>query len=549
MNLQSNLQSLYRSVNRAVCAPLLRFQRPVREERGFTLPASSSGSHPLREAQSRFPGGSPLEWERFAHRQRRARLRLTRLLAFYHDCSCCMSRTHLLAACAIVLGRFCGHSAAFDVIGEALMPVTAVGEPRTALWAAYAESCGAGQPRQVREERWLAAHMADLEQVREAGLDVLFYAEAEMHPSDPTWLLLRRHMEVTVGERVLDAAALKGMVAYETAMSENLARGLRRLLTAGLRLLLCYAKEAARALVLPADLRTDPSLCPPPATKRGRPLLSMLSPLDVEVTSDDPYKAACGDRRCALLLVYYAVAAWSAAGIYRRGVRQRDRGRQADTEGWPLLEQVLGERLSEVHPLILRFYRNPSPFQVRASLHLHTLPARVASRLATLLTGQGLYEEGYSEIETRFRVFRRADGSMHFLRELICGGTLRVFDSDFVVRRRNGCSTLTEVFADLSLAVEMQVLPAPNGALAILGQRILWRGIPLPTFGLRIEFLSRVEQPEASQEETLHIEGFLKMQPRTPWGRFLAHTLLRRPEVLGSIRYRVRPRGQMGVTV
>src|SRR5260221_10113712 len=85
--------------------------------------------HAVKEAQSRVPGGTPEVWEQFSSRQWRARLRLTRLLAFYHEHPCTMPRTHLLAACAIVLGRFCGHSAAFDEIGEALMPVTALNQP------------------------------------------------------------------------------------------------------------------------------------------------------------------------------------------------------------------------------------------------------------------------------------------------------------------------------------------------------------------------------------------------------------------------------------
>ena len=46
----------------------------------------------------------------FARRQLRARRRLTQLLAFYRANPCRMARTQLLAACAITLGRFCGHS-------------------------------------------------------------------------------------------------------------------------------------------------------------------------------------------------------------------------------------------------------------------------------------------------------------------------------------------------------------------------------------------------------------------------------------------------------
>ena len=37
---------------------------------------------------------------------------------------------------------------------------------------------------------------------------------------------------------------------------------------------------------------------------------------------------------------------------------------------------------------------------------------------------------------------------MHFIRELYCGGSFRVFDSDFIVRETSLGPTLFEVFAD-----------------------------------------------------------------------------------------------------
>jgi hypothetical protein len=460
-----------------------------------------------REARRYLSRAGPTEQEAFARRQLRARRRLTLLLAFYRAHPCRMSRTHLLAACAITLGRFCGYSRTFDAIGEALMPVDDAGRPRTEAWQEYAEACAAGRPWAVREEKWLTAYMRDLHEVCASGRDAEFSAEADGHPDDPSWRLLRRHMEVTVGARVIDSSALAGAVAYETAMARTMVRGVGRLLTAGWSLLAHYAAETLRALLAPGR---EPS----------RPLVSY--------------------RRCAAELLRHTATAWTASGIYRRGIRQRDRGCLASDEGWPLLARVLADRVQEVHPLIVRFYTNPASFDVKASLQLNTIPARFWSRLATLFVGQGLYESDLEEIDARFRVFRRADGSMHFVRELYCGGAFRVFDSDFVIRETALGPTLFEVFADLGVDVEMDVTPLPDGGLSIRGRRIYFRHLLVPSFGLRVEFLSRVVR-SADGGDFLQIDGSLLMQPRTAWGRVLAYRLLRRPERLGSIHYTAWP--------
>jgi hypothetical protein len=75
------------------------------------------------------------------------------------------TRLRLLAACAIAPGRFCGVSAAFDEIGEALMPVDDEGRPRLGDWEIYAESCRDGLSLEIRDELWLAARFKDLEAV------------------------------------------------------------------------------------------------------------------------------------------------------------------------------------------------------------------------------------------------------------------------------------------------------------------------------------------------------------------------------------------------
>ena len=127
----------------------------------------------------------------FATRQLRARRRLYLLRAFYGSCHSRMARIHLLTAAAVVLGRFCGFSATFDAIGAALMPVTDSGAPRTPAWSRYRAACDARKPRHLREELWIAAHVEDMEHVRAAGLDRAFYAEADVHPGNPTWRPLK----------------------------------------------------------------------------------------------------------------------------------------------------------------------------------------------------------------------------------------------------------------------------------------------------------------------------------------------------------------------
>lgn len=463
----------------------------------------------LRDARRYLPpDASPERVEDFARRQLRSRNRLTRMLDFYRRSESRMTRLHLLAACAIALGRFAGYSKSFDEIGEALMPVDFAGEPRTPEWTEYAAACAAGRPWEVRDELWLAAHMKDLDTVRAARLDAEFYAEAAAHEREPTWQLLRQHMEVTLGVRLMDRAALSGAVAYETAIAESLTLTVRRLFTAGWLLLGCYAWEATRALVTP--------------------------------THEPPSRPWVSYRRTAFEMMRYSLTAWTASRVFRRGVRARERGRHASEDGWPLLEEVLGERVGEVHPLIVDFYTNPAQYAVKASVRMHTLPAKFWSRVTTLVIGQGLYESDEQEIDARFRVFRRADGSMHFIRELYCGDAFRVFDSDFIVRDVGGRPTLFEVFVDMKVEVEMNVAPLAGGGLSISGRNIYLRKRRLPHIGLQVEFRSRVERaPDDS--ERLHIDGHLLMQPRTRAGRFIAHRVLRRPVQLASIHYVARP--------
>ncbi len=461
----------------------------------------------LREVGRFLPHATPEEREAFARRQLRARQRQARISRFYRAYPSLMARTHLLAACALTLGRFCGYSPTFDRIGEVVNPAGPDGKPRTPAWEQYAHACELGRPWEVIEELWVAAHIADLEQARAAGELESFVRDAALHPDDPTWQALRLHLEVTLGARAYDADALAGRVPYETAMAETMLRSVPHLLKAGWPLMGRFARETARAFVTPA--------------------------LKVE-------SGAVGYRACAWELLRYTVLAWMAARVYRQGMRQKERGRLTDEIRWPLLTQVLRERVHEVHPAIDRFYQNPSHYDVTASLDLRTGPIRLLSRLATFVTGQGLYEQGQSDIAARFRVFRRPDGSMRFLRELYCGSHLRVFDADFVIRRIGGQLTLCEVFPRLHVVMAFNVTPLPEGGLLVHSRAVYWCSLRLPMLGLRVEFESGVGVAEDGGEE-LHFTGRLLMQPRARWGRFLAHRVLRRPETLGCLTYTARP--------
>jgi len=172
-----------------------------------------------------------------------------------------MSRVHLLASCAVTLGQLCGYSPEFSEMGELFMPVTQQGAPQTSEWQAYMEACSLGRPLPVRDELWIAAHMNDMRRVQSAGLDRLFYETAAEHSRDPMWNMVRKHMEVTLGSRLMDHAALSGEVPFETAIAHSFALGLKRLFSQGWDLLRYFAKETTRAILVPAETR--PGKLPP----------------------------------------------------------------------------------------------------------------------------------------------------------------------------------------------------------------------------------------------------------------------------------------------
>jgi hypothetical protein len=473
--------------------------------------AAVSGIFPdefdLREARRYLPNGSIEEQAAFAERQLRARSRTTLLLDFYRRHPCNLAELHLLASCAVALGRFRGFSPEFDEMGEEFMLAGNDGAPRTEVWRRYAEACEAGRPWQLRDELWIAAHMEDMERVRQSGLEERFRKQSELHKGDPVWQAIQQHVDATLGTRLMDRIAIDGAVAYETAFGDSLSATFVRLCTVSWHMVRLYWWEGFRALL---------------------------------ATGGKTREGIASNRRLAFHAARYCVTAWNASRVYRRGIRERERGSRTADDGWPLLADVLGSRISEVHPLIVNFYRNPANFRVRVKVDLHTLSAKIWSRVITLLIGQGPYEESEAEVDGQFRVFRRRDGSMHFLRELYMGESLRVFDSDFVVRAINGVPTLFEVFVDKHIEVEMTVTPLPDGGLSIRGKNFYYRGTRLPCPGLRVEFQSRVHN-DGDQRDLLNIEGRLLMQPDSGWGRLLMCRLLRRPEVLGTIRYVARP--------
>jgi hypothetical protein len=448
----------------------------------------------IREAERYLPNSGEAAQTDFAERQFRSRQRFAELKKFYSRNYCRMTRLHLLASCAVTLGRFAGFSKTFDEMGEHFMPVDREKKPRTEEWREFIEACEKNLPIEVREELWLAAHFNDLKKVRESGLYAKFESEAEKHKSEPTWQLLKQHMDVALGVRLMDNSAISGILPYETAIADSLVLTVKKLVTAASRLVFLFAKESARA-VLDITERTPENLI--------------------------------SYRRTAFEMLRNFLLSFSVSKIFRQGIRTRERGKTAHDGNWSLLEMAMGERVEEINPLIRAFYSNPSRFDVTATLKLETIPARFWSRFLTLLFGQGLYETDLEEIPTKFRIFERKDGSMHFIRELYCNGKYRIFDSDFVVER----GKLYEVFTDLKASVEMNVEPFENGGLIIESKNFLFHGRRMPSIGINVEFKSRVEG------EKLKIDGQLLMKPKTKFGKFFAHKILRRPKDLGSIHY------------
>lgn len=447
---------------------------------------------------------APDQVEDFVRRQRAARLRVALMDAFYLRYPCRMGALHRLAGLGIAVARFAGHSEAYHRIGEALCPVDDQGLPRSEAWRDFVRTFEEGRPADVREEAWLVAHLQDMEEVRTRGLVQEFEAERADHLDDPTWAMLQEHMQVTLGTRLRDREALTGEIALETAIASSLTRVVRRQLTTGLGLVRTFVGAAAGA------------------TLRGGPWVPPHLP---------------SDRSLVWRLVRVTARLARVGRVWRRGTALADRGALRPGAAWslgPSLDEVLGTASQGLHPTVRELFEAMHRFEMTASVHLHHRLGRWLAWMATLLVGQGMYEEDLDQVPARFQLFRRGDGSMHFVREFWCDEAIRRFDSDFVVRSVDAAPTLLEVFTELGVAACMKTEVLEDGGLAMTVRRLFVRGVPVGVGPCFVRFETR---PDA--EGTLLVTGVLDLRAGALTG-FWLHRVLGLPERVGEIRYQAR---------
>ena len=446
----------------------------------------------------------------FVTRQRNARLRVALMSAFYLRYPCRMGQLHVLATAGIAVARFAALSEVYDVIGDHLLPVDRGGQPRNEAWANYVRAFDEGRPADFLEERWLAAHLADMVRVKEEGCMDRFAAEVARNPGDPTWEDLAEHMAVTLGTRVQDREALAGRMALETAIATSLGSVVRRQLQNGARTVRTYVGAAIRA------------------TLHGGPWVPPGLPSDRQLV-------------CALVSSTFRVA--RITHVWRLGIRRRARGAEAASgTSWslaPSLAAVLGPAALRLEPRVADFFDRMHAWQLTASVHLYHRVGRWAAVFGTLLVGQGMYEQDLDQVDARFRLFRRDDGSLHFMREFWCADEIRVFDSDFVVREVDGRPTILEIFQDLGVAARMRTDVLPDGGLLMTVVGLFVRGVPVGVGPAVVHFETR---PEADR---LVVRGTLDLAPRTALARWWWHRVLRLPERIGEIRYFAVPRSDV----
>lgn len=442
----------------------------------------------------------------FVERQRRARLRVGLTRAFYLRYPSRMSALQMLAVTGVALIRIAARSPAYDAITALLTPVGDDGLPRTEAWHAYVRAFEEGRPRDYLEERWLAAHVADMAQVRAEGWVEAFEAELAAHRDDPRWRAPAHHMAVTLGTRANDAQAIGGQVALETAMASALLRVLRNQAIVGLALLAAHVGASVRAV-----LTGGPWV--PPHLPSDRQLVAWL---------------------CGATLRLPRVGR-----VVRVGIKRTSRGAAAPRGVWslrPALDEVLGDEAARLHPLVERMFDRMADFRMTASVHLHHGLGSWVAWAAVLLVGQGMYEQDLDEVDARFDLFRRDDGSMHFVREFWCADAIRVFDSDFLVREVEGRRVFVEQFSDLGLAAQMHTERLEDGGLAMTIVRVFVRGVPVGVGPFYVRFETR---PVA--EDRLAVEGVCDLRATSRLSRWFWHRLLRLPERLGAIRYAATP--------
>ena len=470
--------------------------------------------HPSEQREAEAAVGTEAA-EAYIERQRAARLRVALLDAFYRRYPSRMGALHELAASGIAIARVAGRSAAYDAIGDRLLPVDREGQLRTEAWRHYTDAFDAGLPADVIEERWLAAHLVDMERVKAEGWVERFDQEAQAHADDPSWAMLSEHMEVTLGTRVADKDALSGRIALETAISTSLTQVVWRQLTTGLALVRTFVAAAVWG------------------TLAGGPWVPPGLPSDRWLV----WRLCSATARCVRI-----------SRVFRQGLRRQSRGAERADAAWslgPALQEVLGHRLGAVHPRVLRLFEAMHTFEMTASVHLYHQLTGWAAVVATLLIGQGMYEEHLDEVPARFRLFRRADGSLHFVREFWCADAVRVFDSDFVVREVDGTPTILEVFQDLGVAARMRTEPMADGGLSMTVVGLFVRGVATPVGPFRVCFTTR-----PTDDGQLFVRGVLELAPRNRLERWWMTRVMGLPDLLGEIRYfaREEPVGETAET-
>lgn len=450
----------------------------------------------------------------FAVRQRAARLRVALLDAFYARYPCRMGTLQQLATAGIALARFAALSEAYHEIGDRLLPVDRDGLPRHAAWRAYVDACDRALPSDIREERWLAAHVLDMEQVKADGWMERFAEERAAHVGDPTWDMLGEHMDVTLGTRVADREALAGHIALETAMATSLNRVARRQLVTGARLIRTYVLAAVRATLWS---RTPPDGLP-------------------------------GDRALVCRLCLATLKAASITRVWRLGIRRQARGVENTMTSWslvPSLEQVLGPDAARMHPVVRRLFHEMHGFRMEASVHLYHSLGWWAAFAGSILMGQGMYEQHLAAVDARFRLFQRADGSLHFLREFWCEDAVRTFDSDFVVREVDGKPTIIEVFADLGLAARMRTEVMDDGGVSMTVVGLFLRGVPVGVGPFHVCFETH---PVPGSADRVDVSGVMDLRPRNAFERWWFHRVWGLPARIGEIRYYADPVPEVGAS-
>ena len=125
---------------------------------------------------------------------------------------------------------------------------------------------------------------------------------------------------------------------------------------------------------------------------------------------------------------------------------------------------------------------------------------------------------------------------MHFVREFWCEDSVRVFDSNFVVREVDGAPTLLEVFEEVGVAAQMQTEVLDDGGISMTIVGLFIRGIRVGVGPWLVRFETR---PTA--EGSLSVQGILRLETRSWLSRTWWHGVLGLPSLVGEIRYLAVP--------